>query len=572
MNLAAKMTLETAGFLNPLAGVQAAMSGAVSSFRSAMGPLATLSAAILGVGSVSLGFKKAIDEAANMEQMQTSFSVLLGSMDAAKTRMAELSKFAADTPFELPEVAAASRTLETLTRGALATGKGLTLVGDVASGTNAPFEELAVMIGRMYDGLQSGRPVGEAMQRLQELGVISGNTRAKIEQLQNSGKKGDEVWNVAAQAMGRFSGMMAQQSQTWNGLMSTFQDNIGAAFRAFGEPLLDRFKPILQQGLQLADMLAPKAQAAGEALADSIGVVTEILKTDNLDDLLSDSLKLAGMEFVNLLSGGIIGIGRAIGTTLGTLLSGMMSDVPTFLGALNLGLRGVVEQMGVALLSVFEKPIAAVQAGMEYTMQLMMEKLGSIPGLGKALGLQGFKAESFDDVMKDHEQGNLFGFTKTQLQANAANDLQTSGDMLKGLYSGFSLKGLGKDIADDMKDGLKEGKVFDTSGLSGDIGAYVSQMRKQAGDIQATINKNLPVSAGKSLDNSVVSTSKHGAKFEEGDRLAKIGLFVGSGGPAADYHRKTAENTGKLVQIMSSGKLKSSHIQSTDMSLTWAYS
>ncbi len=44
-------------------------------------------------------------------------------------------------------------------------------------------------IGRLYDGLQSGRPVGEAMMRLQELGVISGDTRNQIENLQKSARK-----------------------------------------------------------------------------------------------------------------------------------------------------------------------------------------------------------------------------------------------------------------------------------------------------------------------------------------------------------------------------------------------
>jgi hypothetical protein len=216
MNLAAKMTLETAGFMNPLAGAQQALGVMMSGLRSALGPLAAISAGLLGVGSVAIGFKKAISSAADMEGMQVGFSVLLGSMDAAKKRMAELAKFGAETPFELPEVAAASRTLETLTHGALSTGKGLTLVGDVASATQEPFQELSVHIGRLYDGLMNGRAVGESMMRLTELGAISADARAKIEQLQQSGKKGDSVWQIAANDMGRFSGMMKAQSGTWN--------------------------------------------------------------------------------------------------------------------------------------------------------------------------------------------------------------------------------------------------------------------------------------------------------------------------------------------------------------------
>ena len=83
-----------------------------------------------------------------METMETNFITLLGSAEAAKARMQELADFAQSTPFDVPGVAQASRTLETLTRGALSTGAGLTLVGDVASGTGVPFEDLAVTVAR----------------------------------------------------------------------------------------------------------------------------------------------------------------------------------------------------------------------------------------------------------------------------------------------------------------------------------------------------------------------------------------------------------------------------------------
>lgn len=183
--LSYSLGLNTAPMLAGFAAARSAIGGFKSVAAAAFTPLAGAAAAFLGVGSAALAFKKSIDAAAGMETLQTSFNVLLGSTQAAKTRMQELARFAADTPFELPQVASASRTLETLTKGALSTGRGLTLVGDVASGTGQSFNEVAVTIGRLYDGLQSGRPVGEAMQRLQELGAISGDTRAQIEALQS---------------------------------------------------------------------------------------------------------------------------------------------------------------------------------------------------------------------------------------------------------------------------------------------------------------------------------------------------------------------------------------------------
>lgn len=228
--------------------------------------------AAAGIGSIGATIAKSIGAAAEMETLETAFEPLLGSAEMAEQRMKELAKFAAETPFELPEIAKASKELETLTKGALATGKGLEMVGDIAASTNRPFDEVAVSVGRLYDGLQSGRPVGEAMMRLQELGAISGDTRAKIEALQKEGKKGDEVWIIAERALGRFSGSMEKQSQTWNGRISTLKDNVNLAFAAMGQPVIDSLSPILDSW---ADKdFTEMGQRLGEDLAAALDIIT----------------------------------------------------------------------------------------------------------------------------------------------------------------------------------------------------------------------------------------------------------------------------------------------------------
>jgi len=149
-------------------------SGMESAFKGLTGSIAVVGMAITGittvVGLAGGAIEKAFGPSIEMEQLTTQFSVLLGGIDAAADRMVELTEFADKTPFNLPEVAKASTVLETLTRGALATGKGLTLVGDLAAGTGQPFNELAVWVGRLYDGLQSGRPVAKRWCACRSLG------------------------------------------------------------------------------------------------------------------------------------------------------------------------------------------------------------------------------------------------------------------------------------------------------------------------------------------------------------------------------------------------------------------
>jgi hypothetical protein len=321
-----------------MAGAVAVGTAAFEAFKAAgtLG-LSAVTSALSGIGSA---FTKSIDAAAQMETLETAFIPLLGSADAAQKRIEELAKFAASTPFELPEIAKASRTLETLTRGALATGDGLRLVGDIAAGTNQPFEEVATTIGRLYDGLQSGRPVGEAMQRLQELGAVSGETRTQIEELSKAGKN-TEAWLVAEEALNRFNGSMKLQSGTWTGLLSTLSDNITNAYAKFGEPIIDKLKPYLQGIIASVEFLTEKAADLGKSFAEnfiaseksvnSFQTALNAISTGQLGagfSLFWESLKLQTMQTGNF----IINAFTAAFQTVSEIISNIFrSDGPTFM-------------------------------------------------------------------------------------------------------------------------------------------------------------------------------------------------------------------------------------------------
>jgi len=185
-----------------------------------------------------LAARAVIKPAMDLEKYKVQFKTLLGSLDSAEKRIKDLTDFAANTPFELPGIAKASKILETLTRGALSTGKGLEMVGDTAAGVGAPIEELSIWFGRLYDGIQSGRPVGEAMARLQELGVVSGTARGKLEQLTASGASFVEKWAVISKETSRYNGLMKEMSATTGGLISTLKDNFSMALAEIGTEIL----------------------------------------------------------------------------------------------------------------------------------------------------------------------------------------------------------------------------------------------------------------------------------------------------------------------------------------------
>lgn len=374
-------------------GGATAFSGLTSASKAAFASISS-SMALLGVGGGLGGLgagialtMKSVSSAANIEGLETSFAPLLGGADKAQARIKELAQFAADTPFEMPEVAKASRVLEVLTKGALSTGQGLRMVGDVAATTQQPFEELALHIGRLYDGLQSGRPVGEALARLQELGVISGDVRSRIEELQKSGAAGNEVWQVAAGALGRFSGAMDAQSRTWNGKLSTFKDNVSMAMAEFGKPIMDALKPYLNSASNMAARLGKSAAAFGQRIAESIKFISAAFSSGQVGALLGSSIKLGFINATNFLWRSLNGIFAASGQY-------MIENFRTAVEMVNILTKADFwKGMGNAIIGVFLDAIAFFQKGLAAALE-------AVRPLAEMIG-QGDKVSSAKKTLND---------------------------------------------------------------------------------------------------------------------------------------------------------------------------
>lgn len=226
-------------------GLEALAAAAVTAGLIAIGNAAVqVSQQVLQMGEDFI--RSGIQGNAAIEQYTVSFKVLLGSTYEAQKRIADLTDFANKTPFNLPEVVRADRVLQTFGGTALATGKNLSLVGDIAAGTGRSYEDVALWVGRTYDALQSGRPWGEAALRLQEMGALSGTARQRLEDMQKSGRSGTEVWAAFNQEMAKFNGLMDEQSQTAAGLSSTLQDLTSQFTRDATKPVFNDYKAFVQ--------------------------------------------------------------------------------------------------------------------------------------------------------------------------------------------------------------------------------------------------------------------------------------------------------------------------------------
>jgi hypothetical protein len=224
------------------ADVNAGLRAIGSAASSLQATLAGIAASVGAVVSLGAAIQQSVKFNAELEQQAVAFKTLLGNAEAASRRMQELTKFAAETPFELPEVVQASKILQSLTNGALASGDGLRLVGDAASAVGRPLEDVTMWVGRLYAGLQTGTPVGEATLRLIEMGMISGTTARKLNDLAETGQGAGRAMEILRETFGKLGGAMADQSKTFNGLISTLKDTFNLALADIGKPLFDALK------------------------------------------------------------------------------------------------------------------------------------------------------------------------------------------------------------------------------------------------------------------------------------------------------------------------------------------
>ncbi|MFF2887020.1 hypothetical protein [Paenibacillus sp. NPDC057967] len=251
---------------------------------------------ILGIGAGTAGtIVLPLKMVMQQQTVETAFEVLLGSAEEAKKRVEELTTFAGSTPFTRDEIYESSRILQVFTGNAISTGEGLRMVGDIAAGTQQQFGDVALWVGRLYDAMAAGRPVGEMTSRLQEMGAISGAARDRLEKLAASGQSIHKTWPQATKEFARFDGMMEKLSDNLANLMlgvkSFFMNNV---IKRWGQGLTTTITPLLQSFRQwrkensagiaeLGNQVERVAVKFTQYFVDKIKVVTRRLR-----ELLND--------------------------------------------------------------------------------------------------------------------------------------------------------------------------------------------------------------------------------------------------------------------------------------------
>ena len=197
-----------------------------------------------------------IETASNREQRQISFTTLLGGDFAlAESYLADMTRFAAKTPFGYDQLAEMSKTLLAYNYSVDELLPLMTKIGDAGSALGLSAEDMnmvATYLGRMNT---TGKTTMEYLNPLLERGIpvfdylaqASGKTKTEIQEMVSRGLiPGEEAAAAIADYMGQdFTGNMEIQSKTYAGLMSTLQDQEESNNAAMGKGYEDTMKPYL---------------------------------------------------------------------------------------------------------------------------------------------------------------------------------------------------------------------------------------------------------------------------------------------------------------------------------------
>lgn len=226
--------------------------------------------------ALSAGKSAFVDYNAELEQTRVAFTSMLGSADQANTMIANLQKFAAETPFEMPGVRDAAQQLLAFGYDANEIIPTLTALGNAASGLGRGqdgFNHLAFVFGQIRT---TGQLMGQDVMQLAQLGVpvkdiLAKNLGLTKEELARIGELGIDA-NVAIKALidgmnERFPEMMKKQSETFEGVLSNIKDNIGQAFGLSGLPLFEDAKNMLLEIKNITDTMLANAQGGKSLFA-----------------------------------------------------------------------------------------------------------------------------------------------------------------------------------------------------------------------------------------------------------------------------------------------------------------
>ncbi len=254
------MTDAFAGMIEEMKKVPTVGEGATSLFNRLGGDAKQLAMSLIG----GLGFEQLAEHIFNVrsefQQLEISFTTMLGSEQKAGALMNQLVQTAAKTPFDMSSITNGAKQLLAYGTAANEVNDILVHLGDISAGLSVPLNDLVYLYGttmsqgRLYT-MDLRQFMGRGIPMAEELGKIMGKTTQEVQQAVTDGKVGADLVKRAIVNMteegGKFGGLMEKQSTTLQGKWSNIGDSVDQMFNELGK----KSQGIFGTGLDLISSL-----------------------------------------------------------------------------------------------------------------------------------------------------------------------------------------------------------------------------------------------------------------------------------------------------------------------------
>ena len=210
---------------------------------------------------------------AMMEQSEIAWTTILGSAEKAVTTMEKLQELGAETPFEFEELDSTAKLLNMAGFEGEKLFDALVNVGDAVSAIGGNGETLEGIGQAIFQMMTKSKVSAEEMNQLAERGIPAwgilaekmGLSTAELMDMTSKGEVlAEEVVPMLLEGLGeKFSGAMEKQSSTFNGLISTMQDNFKMLMAEITKGLTDLIKSYLPSVIKLLEDMTKWFQDGG---------------------------------------------------------------------------------------------------------------------------------------------------------------------------------------------------------------------------------------------------------------------------------------------------------------------
>ena len=206
--------------------------------------------------------KVGVEYNALQEQSKVTWTTLLGSQEQAISQLERIEKFAASTPFSKMGVDQMAKYLHNAGYEGDAVFDTLTKIGDMGSAFGVQEDSLVELTRQFSQVQQAGYAYTEDLNILADRGIPIyqaiadevGVTVAEVKRMASEGKLTSEIYNKAIDNMAKTTeGAMDAQSKTFNGMISTLEDNLTSLAGLLTEKLFNALSGVLSVILPLVE-------------------------------------------------------------------------------------------------------------------------------------------------------------------------------------------------------------------------------------------------------------------------------------------------------------------------------